>query len=319
MKTRNSFLFSLGLTFLAAGCARGPAAIEAGAYDARVIGGTPVQADETLAKHVVLLRTRGATSRQFCTGALIRADLVLTAAHCMVGLRPSLQELEIQDADDFEIVFSPDVMTQDATRVRHPREVLLHPRFFSKSTLCQLNSNAIGCELYNQTPWQKQPPKEDLALIRLDSLAPSDAVSARLSPVMPASPVSLVITGGGLRGVLPNRYQTIEQIRNISGRLDRFEKQVQFTWSFFGREKQNGWRTSNGEICIDETEAQSTAAGDSGAPLFVQTERGLEILGVYSTMTKNATYEGREMPRFACYMDLIKSGDWIKSVLYKSP
>lgn len=83
-----------------------------------MVGGAP-QADDTAAKAVVtVVGARG----NFCSGALIAPDLVLTAAHCITG----------GAATEFRLV------TYDAARtptLRDVRRVAVHPQFALQNIL----------------------------------------------------------------------------------------------------------------------------------------------------------------------------------------
>ncbi|HEX9992875.1 MAG TPA: serine protease [Acidimicrobiales bacterium] len=96
-------------------------AARAGAVEPEVVGGDPAEAGEY--GWQVALVSHGSPPRfgQYCGGSLIAADVVLTAAHCVVGSRPA-------DVD----VFAGQHDLRQAGELIRAKTITVHPNYNSR-------------------------------------------------------------------------------------------------------------------------------------------------------------------------------------------
>lgn len=127
-----------------------------------IINGTPVAADDKLAKSVVgLLAKRGYWASN-CTGSVLNQKFILTAAHCLASA---------SDVHNLLINFSLKSLTFEKqsnplTRVENPETVL---------TVRKVKSFKIHPE------WARTG-NHDLAVILLEDVIPTDAIPVTLLP-----------------------------------------------------------------------------------------------------------------------------------------
>ncbi len=157
-------LILTSLVILGAGCATEPtdltllegSGVEA---DGKIYGGSPPDAPEHEAVVALHQLARGGKSvyvSPFCSGTLIRGDVVLTAAHCMS--RMSASKLAVYVGDDPSVDLTSHLYTVS--------EILVHSSYSSSTLL------------------------NDIALVRLDS-----SITEAVAPVAELAAADAVVVG----------------------------------------------------------------------------------------------------------------------------
>jgi Trypsin len=298
------------IALISVACGRGPSAVETGATEAAVIGGTPAVMGDEISRSVVQLREKGSNSRELCTGVLISKTKVLTAAHCILVLRADRQNLEYRE--NFEIVFDVDAMTTDRARVRGVKEIFTHSDFEPDYQRCKLNPSIDGCALFLRTPLDKKRPEVDAAIIVLDRPAPKGTVPLKVFQGKPPLVFDAIVTGAGFRVPADSiKKLTIDVARSTSGRLDSYAQQIVLTSNPFKGRVRNAWGFSNKLFKIEGASGRKTEKGDSGSPLLIRTENGLQIYGVLQGGKDQADMiDGRTVEAQITYTDLTRD-NWV--------
>lgn len=125
-----------------------------------IVGGAPAAAD-VAAQTVLIVSTRGAS----CTGTVLAADLVLTAAHC------------VAPAADYAVA----VLGDGAPKLIPAARIAVHPRF-------------------DADQFQTRRPTPDLALVKLAEPLPARFRTARLAggDGLPEKGASFLLAGYGV-------------------------------------------------------------------------------------------------------------------------
>lgn len=239
-----------------------------------IIMGKIVNPQDEMARSTVMLLHTGflETGRGQCSGTLVAADLVLTAAHCVLNLTTG----EPYPATRFRVYFGnfnrADENAHDwmESRARDVLQVLPH------------ESYSIAFE---PAPGRRL---HDIALVRLRDEAPSDFRPAKLLEDI---------------GILTEMHPiTIAGYGNIKYHGDPSEPRSRLLRSFatrvrHARNPHTGmvtfWRPTT--VRTEEEYAQAVggmASGDSGGPGFVTVDGELRVFGVASGYREDlASYE----------------------------
>jgi hypothetical protein len=298
------------LALAASACARGPSAIESGANEAALIGGTAAIAGDEIARSVVQLREKGANSREICTGVLISKTRVLTAAHCLFVLQADRQNIEYRE--DLEVVFDVDALTADRSRVRAVKEIFTHANFEPDYQRCALNPAISGCTEFLRTPLDQRRAENDAAIIILDRPAPKGTVALKTFQGKPPAVFDAIVTGAGLRVPFASiKKFTLDVARNTGGRLESFAARIILSSNPFQGRTRNAWGYSNRLFEIEGEKSKTSQHGDSGAPLLIRTEKGLQIFGVLKgSSDKSVERDGRRVEAVIRFTDVTRD-NWV--------
>lgn len=156
MRTSHSYLLLGLVSFIFIGCADGMSAKDSSRSTVEgIIGGDRVDENSELSRSVVMIRTKLTTiqknksvsvSYSICTGSIVAPNVILTAAHCIVGT-----------AKDIEIAYTTD-LEDDMARVSAVESVKIHELYKGENDF-DLATGYID---------------DDIALIKIKGEVPSD-------------------------------------------------------------------------------------------------------------------------------------------------
>jgi secreted trypsin-like serine protease len=183
------------------------------------------------------------TWRGMCSGMLIANDTVLTAAHCICG--ESIIGGNVCNGD-VNVVFQDDPATPGTANASIHGNATFHPS-------------------YNPS-WVDNAYLHDLALVRLDSLAPAFVPRMSVASSLPWSN-AVTVAGFGLTGGDCDGNDTAEALTKDTATIDEYE-------------------TNDSIILFDDP---ITCPGDSGGAILAGGSTG-PILGVVSMETATITH-----------------------------
>ena len=236
-----TLLLALGL-LLPAGAAGAQA--DPPSADTEIIGGR--QADPGEYPFMVGLLRRNVADRyqaQFCGGSLIAADLVLTAAHCVDGMRADRLDL---------LVGTHRLATPGGSRI-HAKRIIMHPGY---------NPRTSG---------------NDLALVRMEVSVLSEQIQVVPTGVLPlwdaGSPATVIGWGdrdrrGATVNFPVNLYEVDLPIVSTQGCRNAYGSDFIVGKMMCAGDVANGGRDS--------------CQGDSGGPLFVEDGASTYQVGIVS-------------------------------------
>jgi hypothetical protein len=189
-----------------------------------------------------------------CSGTLISPDVVMTAGHCVYD----------HDVNSIYVRFGPDVNDILHTQARSASDVLLHPSYFNDGT---------------------RPPRNDIALIRLNNGAPSD-----IAPI-PYLPNRLGITDGDIGKPMEFvGYGTTED-NELGVKMKATNNLDWICNTLAGCLFENEYPGVRYTLCYN-MDPGGPCSGDSGGPAFV-TRAGQEyVAGITSYGDRYCEYYG---------------------------
>ncbi len=244
----------LALSLLAAGCYTGEEEVFEGSgveADGKIYGGSPASAVEHQAVVGLHQLARGGRSvyvSPFCSGTLIRDDVVITAAHCMSGV--SANKVAVFVGDQASTNPSSDQYIWD--HLYTASEVLVHPGYDSRALT------------------------DDIAVIRLSSGA---ATAEGVTPV-PELPSTLGFTSADVGATNLNFAGFGVTETGTSG----VKLEVDLTLGGLGCSV-SGCPSSGDtatQISYDQTTVEGPCSGDSGGPAFVDRGGAAYVAGLTS-------------------------------------
>lgn len=230
--------------------------------DAPIIGGKPANNSVSLSKKVIYLAlgvrwqvtefSSSVTTKGVCTASALSPTVLITAAHCVVGLKPN----------DVNAVLSNHPFNHSLNRDEwiSVRKIIIHPEFSDTS------------KMVNGTF------KNDIALIQLESEIPAEHVSKIARSQKSALAVSMVAIGYGQRSALANQPESNSKDSNS-------------TLLYYIMKKIDEYELSEPKFEIIQHDRTGVCKGDSGGPGLVYNGEAKEfqILGILSHISISET------------------------------
>ncbi len=210
-----------------------------------IFAGEPASENDMGATVAIVDANDGA---QYCTGTLIGPSVVVTAAHCFVTNDQETGETNTTEADAVDVVYGVlDSSEASAEQRRRATRLLIHTAY------------PRGEETSDPSGMGRD---DDIALVVLDA----PITDHNVAPILPADQVDAVLTEGA--ELLISGYGTREPGGQESGVL------YMASTSFKRRSDYEFFAGGQGE--------SDTCPGDSGGPVYVQTDAGFFVVGVTS-------------------------------------
>lgn len=292
-------LLLLTTSFLLAACGQAPSQDSTFGDGAGIMGGSVLKETDPVAASVVGIWD--SKEKFMCTGTLIADDIVLTAAHCVVGKPAQLK-----------VVFGTEVFSTLYAREVDIQQEYIHPVIAAKA-----NENYERDE-------EKQPQADqnDIAVIKFKgALPPGFKPAQMLKDVKELSRgVAVTVAGYGVSKVDVNEVnpKSISKKKLMEGVLSGeivcddnlincFEVEMSGDGTLKSAQAKIK-RLTESEVRLDESHGEGTCNGDSGGPAFVQKNGEYFLFGVTSRGNMLCNEEG-------VYTNAIVHAEWIQKTI----
>lgn len=220
-----------------------------------IVNGEPVTTTDVVSKSTVALYlanpTQSGPAQNFCTGTLITKTIVLTAAHCVKDvaeefLNISLNALTKRMRVGFGLKTVKNENNPLVTFVK-VKQLIVHPDYVT-----------------NMVENAQNVPMPDLAILLLESEAPSDFVPAEMGfdPQLIQQGLALTLAGYG--------YTSGTEL-TLPGQLMKVDVTVSEP------------HLTSAQFAYSVVDGKSACMGDSGGPAYITTKEGnLILVGVTS-------------------------------------
>lgn len=200
-----------------------------------IVGGKSVSGNDDLATKVVMVLARvNERESNLCTGTLIRHNIVITAAHCLTGAKSARVVFDVNPG--CSSTYNPNTQSIEV------KKAAVHPRYD-----------------------EKVKGKDDLALLRLVSSAPSNY------DVMPLYDGKSQLSS---QRVTYAGYGKTRENDNYSQSLRTVVKEYKSTIYY----------AKNRNLVSNQTNGKGICQGDSGGPVFFEVNDRLHLAGVNSVV-----------------------------------
>ncbi|ASD62905.1 serine protease [Bdellovibrio bacteriovorus] len=267
---------------------------------AGIMGGTLVAENAKIASGIVGIMDL--QSNSICTGSIIAENYILTAAHCVIGLKPS----------KLRLIFGLDV--DELMGAREQDIVQMYTRSVSDYKI-HSSYNEVDQE-EKETDWG------DIALIKFHGALPPGYKPVQMLKDDTILRRGLTVTLAGY-GVSQVDTEPVDarKVKNLDEALEYGEiicdedlkNCLKVDMSGDGVLRQTKAPISSvqeTEVRLDESKGSGTCAGDSGGPAYVDIKGELFLFGVTSRGSALCDSVG-------VYTNAVYYADWIKSTMPK--
>lgn len=252
-------------------CSQKTQTLQSAASGPAIIGGKTLSSNDPLSSSVVAVWDE---ANDFsCTGTLIRENIVLTAAHCILG-----------SASNLKIIFSTDVYS-----IVDSKDSQVH----TKSTRKVLSAKVHESYKAHQNDNLDQ---DDIALIKFSGSLPSGYKPASLlkDEKQIERGTEVVMAGFGVSSaqIIEIDVESMSK-KKIKSEIEsgRFACDEELTFCYelnlsgdgilrSAQAKIQGFTLK--EFRLDESKGQGTCSGDSGGPVFLYKDQTYLVIGVTS-------------------------------------